>query len=358
MRIAYVAHVSGAPQSGVFHKIVAQVGQWRAAGHVARVFLLTQDDPVPWTRHMGDVLVCRYDGAASRIASVTRLVSAVRQFHPTLFYVRRDLFYPQMLWLPRVPLVIEVNADDLNEYEFGRRTRALYNARTRGIMLRRAGALVFATAELSARPSFRGYRATHAVVTNGIDLDAYPELPAPTDGPRRLAFVGHAGQRWHGVDKVLTLARLRSAWRFDIVGMRDEGVDAPPNVRWHGSLDRPAVLGVLAQADVGIGTLALHRDALDEACPLKVREYLAVGLPVIYGYSDPDVDRLDPYVLRIANSESNVMDALPRIDAFLERSRGLRVPRASVSHLDVACKEEQRLALFDVVARGDHVPRV
>jgi hypothetical protein len=119
-----------------------------------------------------------------------------------------------------------------------------------------------------------------------------------------------------------------------------------PNITWHGVLDRKGVLEVLADADVGVGTLALHRKSMQEACPLKMREYLAVGLPVMYGYQDPDIDALGPFALRIPNTETNVVDDLTRIDDFVVRCRGIRVPRSSVAHIDLARKEERRLALF------------
>jgi hypothetical protein len=91
---------------------------------------------------------------------------------------------------------------------------------------------------------------------------------------------------------------------------------------------------------------------MSEACPLKVREYLAVGLPVIYAYRDPDADALGSVALRIANAESSVVDELPTIEEFVEGSRGRRVTRSSVAHIDVARKELQRLAVFEEVARG------
>jgi glycosyltransferase involved in cell wall biosynthesis len=256
-----------------------------------------------------------------------------------------------MLWFPRrARLVVEINTNDLGENALGSRPRAWYNAATRGLVLGRAKALVFVTSELSRRPSFRGYGSRHCVITNGIELDAYPVLPARPHADTRLAFVGSPGQPWQGIDKVLKLASLRADWRFDIVGMTADSASAPSNVRWHGQLDRDDLIEVLVGADVGLGTLALHRKAMDEASSLKVREYLALGLPVIYANVDLDADGLGEYALRIANTESNVVDELPRIAAFVERVRGERVPRSALAGLDVERKEQQRLALFREVA--------
>ena len=352
MRIAYFAHLNDGSASGVLRKLAGQAATWRADGHAVRVFVATRDRDGAWATRLGDSVVRRYGNAASRLSAMTGLVAATRDFRPDLVYVRWDLFYPQMLLFPRrAPLVAEVNSDDLHEYALGGSRRARYNAWTRGLLLHRARALVFVTSELAAARSFRDFGALRRVVTNGIDLAAYPSLPAPVNDHPRLAFVGTARQPWHGIDKVLRLAVLRPGWQFDIVGMDAGGFEATCNVSWHGSLDRPRVLGVLAQADVGIGTLALHRKSMTEACPLKVREYLAVGLPVMYGYTDPDADRLKDHVLRIPNCESNVEEALADIDAFVLRSMGARVPRSDIAHLDLASKEAERLALFADIAQ-------
>ncbi|HEY0444518.1 MAG TPA: hypothetical protein VGC90_09870 [Candidatus Limnocylindrales bacterium] len=350
MRIAYFGHVNGGSQSGVFRKIVEQVDRWRIEGHTVRAFIATRDDTETWRSALGQPLVARYDGPLSRLRAMTRLVAGVRRFEPDVLYVRWDLFYPPMLWFPRAPLALEINTDDVAEYALGRRVRELYNRATRGILMRRARAMVFVTQELSGAAAFRRYHGRHLVVTNGIDLRSFPSLAAP-DNPRpRLVFVGSAGQPWQGVDKVVTLAALRPDWGIDVVGISSPEREATPNITWHGSLDRPDVLRVLARADAAIGTLALHRKGLSEASPLKVREYLAVGIPTFYGCSDPDADGLGRFVLRIANTETNVVDEIDRIDDFVHRSRGARVPRASVGHIDRAEKERQRLALLAEIA--------
>jgi glycosyltransferase involved in cell wall biosynthesis len=350
-RIAYVAHLNERGSAGAAAKIAAQAQLWGDRGHEVRVFVFTRDDPVAWRSRLPGAVVHGYRGGASRLTATTRLVRSIRRYAPAVVYLRWDLFYPPMLWFPRrASLVIEINTDDLSEYALGSPIRALYNAWTRGLLLRRARGLVFVTGELSRLPAFRGLPGRRCVIGNGIDLDAYVPLPAPAGDRPRIVFVGTGGQPWHGVDKLLVLASLRPEWRIDVVGTRDETQTAPSNITWHGPLGRSGVLEALARADVGIGTLALHRNGMDEACPLKVREYLAVGLPVIYAYGDPDMDCLGEYALRIPNTERNVEESIELIDAFVRRVRGRRVPRAAVAHLDVGRKEEQRLTLFDELA--------
>lgn len=350
MRIAYLAHVNGAAESGVLAKIAAQAAHWRDRGHEVRVHLFTAADSALPVGRLGASQVERYRGARSRATAMGRLVAGIRATRPDLVYVRWDRFYPAMRHLPGIaPVAVEINTDDVAEFRARPRLTRLYHRLTRGLLLGRARLLVFVTGELAGGPAFAGFRARRGVVANGVDLAAYPELAAPVNPAPRLAMVGSPHQPWQGYDKVARLARLRPDWTFEMVGVAQRP-GSPPNMTWHGPLDRTATLGVLARADAGIGTLALHRKRMDEACALKVREYLAVGLPVVYANHDPDVDGLAPLVLRLPNTPDNVETHVEAVDAWLAGVRGCRVPRSRVGHLDVAVKEDERLALLEQIA--------
>ena len=354
MRIVYVAHVNDLATSGVVSKIAGQTEEWRRQGHDARLLLLTRDRGQREAR-LPDARVFSYGGPVSRMQALARLVRAARRLQPSIVYVRKDLFYPQLLALPRsAGLVLEINEDDLVEYRLGSRRRFEYNRLTRGILLRRARGLVFVTSELQRSPSFAGHRMPSIVVSNGMRLGDYPEVPAPANPRPRLVFVGTSGQVWQGVDKVVTLAALEPGWDVDVIGARAEDMAdsaaTVPNVTWHGPLDHASALRVMAGADVGIGTLALHRKAMHEAGALKLREYLALGLPVIYGNEDADVDAIPELTLRIPNTETNVTTDIQRIESFVEAARGRRIPRAALAHLDTEAKEARRLAFLRTVA--------
>lgn len=352
MRIAYLAHVNGAAESGVLAKIDAQTSHWRRRGHDVRVHLLTASPSQPAAGRLGDAQVARHHGGRSRFRAMSRLVRGIRASEPDVVYVRWDRFYPAMLRLPgRAALAVEINTDDVREFRDGPLPTRIYHRLTRGLLLRRADLFLFVTRELAGARAFRGYRGRRGVVSNGVDLAAYPELPSPATDAPRLVMVGSPNQPWQGYDKLVLLARRRTGWRFDIVGP-GPWPGSPDNVTWHGPLDRAGTLRVLAGADAGIGTLALHRKGLHEACALKVREYLAVGLPVLLANHDPDVDGLEPLVLRLPNREDNVVDEVDRIDAWLTDVRGRRVAREQVAHIDAAVKEDERLALLEDIARA------
>jgi hypothetical protein len=100
---------------------------------------------------------------------------------------------------------------------------------------------------------------------------------------------------------------------------------------------------------VALGTLALHRNQMHEASPLKNSAYLAYGLPLIAAHTDTNFPNPPPCILQLPNTPDNVETHLPAIRQFVERMRGVRVPRDQVQHLDVRMKEQQRLAFFQRV---------
>jgi hypothetical protein len=103
-------------------------------------------------------------------------------------------------------------------------------------------------------------------------------------------------------------------------------------------------------AIAALGSLALYKNGMHEACPLKVREYLALGLPVIGACADTDIPDDAHYYLRLPNDAAPLAPHRDAIAAFIEHWRGRRVAREAVAHLDTSVKEAARLAFMARVA--------
>jgi hypothetical protein len=128
---------------------------------------------------------------------------------------------------------------------------------------------------------------------------------------------------------------------------------APFNLHVHGRLVRDQYRPILAAADFGIGPLGLHRKGMSEATPLKVRDYLIHGLPVMIAHLDTDFPGEAPwYLLQIPNTEQAICSSIPAIEAWIESIAGRRVPRAEVlNHVGIEAKEQARVAFFEDIAR-------
>jgi len=156
-------------------------------------------------------------------------------------------------------------------------------------------------------------------ITNGIDLSRV-RLRTPKDhqGFRLLAM--GKWRSWHGLDRLLLgLAKCGKVGKtpllLDIIG---EGPDIQElrshvkkhklekHVKFYGAVHGEELDDLFDLADLGIGTLGLHRKGVEVDSSLKHREYVARGLPFILAGVDTDIDHKLPYVFKVPADESPV----------------------------------------------------
>jgi glycosyltransferase involved in cell wall biosynthesis len=361
MRIAYVSlHWPRTRNSGVGKKIQSQLAAWNVLGHEARLFMHTseyepQSDLIE-ADHFFYSVSGKLKTEPNRIAAMVRMIEAIQKFRPDVIYLRYSIYvFPAHRLMDIAPVVEEINTNDLTQHEQLGFIYGWYNRLTRGIFLRRVRGLVAVSRELAFSPAFASYRKPTVTIANGIDLESIRPLPPPTNETPRLFFIATPGYSWHGVDKLVTLARMQPDLRIDVVGYDhiDNAGPLPANVHLHGYLGPEEYRNVLAEADVALSTLALHRKDMQEASPLKTRECLAYGLPMILAYADTDLDALQcDFLLKIPNRDDNIETHAARIREFAYAMRGRRVDRQLIrERIDSAAKEGQRLAFFEQVIR-------
>lgn len=153
------------------------------------------------------------------------------------------------------------------------------------------------------------------------------------------------GLQWHGLDILSGLADiLKDEIEIHVVGV--DGADRD-NIFYYGYLDENEYLKIMSRCHICVGTLALYRKELSEACPLKVREYLKYGFPVILGYRDTAfLDSKPPWVLEIPNI-GNILDdpeVVKDISDFCRAYRDFIVPRKEAeSYISSSVIESRRL---------------
>jgi len=324
-------------------------------GHEARLFMHTsRHEPAS---ELIEAQVIPYEARGklqaeiSRIRAAQVLVRAVEAFRPDLIYLRYGIYvYPVHRLMEIAPVFEEINTNDLTQHEDLGGIYSLYNRLTRGFFLRRVRGLVTVSRELAVAPAFASYHKPTCTIANGIDLDAFTPLPAPANAIPRLVFIGSPGYPWHGVDKLVDFARRFSDVQLDIVGYDrlPELEPLPVNLTLHGYLSSGEYVKVLVDAEVAISSLALHRIRLEEASPLKSRECLALGLPLVLAYLDTDLGGAEhDFLLKIPNKEDNIQSHGEAIRAFAYKMRGRRADRAILeTSIGSAHKEVQRLEFF------------
>jgi hypothetical protein len=361
MRIAYVSlHWPRTRNTGVGKKIQSQLAAWKAKGHEARLFMhASRHEP---TSELIEADVFAYEAQGKLQTEINRsraaqaMVKAVEPFQPEIIYLRYGIYvYPAHRLMRIAPVIEEINTNDRTQHEELGGIYSLYNRLTRGIFLRRVRGLVTVSRELEVSPAFASYHKPTCTIANGIDLEAFPPLPAPANNVPRLVFIGSPGYPWHGIDKLVHFARCYSDLQLDIVGYDKlpEFEPIPDNLTLHGYLSSGEYKKVLAGADAAISSLALHRIQLEEASPLKSRECLALGLPLVLAYQDTDLGEAEyDFLLKIPNKEDNILTHGEAIHEFAHRMRGHRADRAILERrISSTRKEERRLEFFNEILR-------
>ena len=370
MRILYIGDLL-VPSSGVSQKMVAQASAWEEHGHQVWLSTATEGDALP--ARVGSVrerLASGDAGAPARSGSRSlpvRVLRFARRHAGRLLQICRaadalqiELIYTREMaraigrtrLLTRAPSVVEITSDSVKE-STGWLTR-MERRQRRESLLRPARGAVCVSHELRRDCVPTEFRSV--VIANGCEPVDERLLAARTRPARpTLVYVGSGNHAWGGVDKVVLLAELLPELDFIIIG-----VDAPtrPNLRVEPSMTRAEADGIVVSATVGIGPLALHRKDMHEASPLKTRQYLSLGLPIIQAYRDTDLERRTRCVLELPNREDNCRSMVAEIrafanEAFVDRALADEALALATGPLSLAAKEARRLAFFESVSRGD-----
>jgi glycosyltransferase involved in cell wall biosynthesis len=162
------------------------------------------------------------------------------------------------------------------------------------------------------------------VSPHGVDVEhfahaqhaglAIPEDVAALPGP----VVGFFGliERWIDLDLIAYLAERRPHWTFVLIGrvaVPDEAVPRRPNIHYLGKRPYESLPAYGKRFDAAIIPYHLTQQVL-HSNPIKLREYLAMGKPVV-SVSTPEIDKFAD-VVEIARSRE---EFLARLDAVLAR---------------------------------------
>jgi glycosyltransferase involved in cell wall biosynthesis len=162
------------------------------------------------------------------------------------------------------------------------------------------------------------------LVCHGVDVEHFRKACDPkTKIPEDIAkipgpIVGFFGliADWVDLELIGSLARLRPHCQFVLIGKIDTDVSALkdlPNVHLLGQKSYAELPGYCRRFDIAILPFAINELTLN-ANPLKLREYLAAGLPVL-STAIPEVERLG----RLVRIGANASDFVLHLDELLSR---------------------------------------
>lgn len=106
-----------------------------------------------------------------------------------------------------------------------------------------------------------------------------------------ILFLATNFDPWHGLDLLIQELKSTNAhFTIHIVGkisiFEKCELESDTRVRLHTSLTSKEIGDLASICDIGLSSFALMRKNMEQACTLKVREYLSNGLPVYSGHKD------------------------------------------------------------------------
>ena len=349
------------------NKIYGQIKEWEVQGHevilvapkTGRIFLRSGE-----TQFEDPEIAARDHDRLAKTSRLTRLTLLKKQYEflgssltrisPDLTYGRYPFPYlgVSKAYSAGTPYVFEINSDDLTEYYIKHRTTGVYNQLFRKAVLNKAAGMVFVTDELAASKSFCWYSGAKLVLGNGVCVKDFPYIENTGNSQPNICFIGTPKQKWHGLDKIGAIAEALPEAVFHVIGPeREQYLEADGqifgNMVFHCYLNDQDAKQTVAKMDVGISTLALYKKNMNEACPLKARQYFAQGVPVVAAYKETDISEA-PFFLQIPNHPTGVLDNIAMIKDFILRVSGdtsvrMQARQFAEQVLDVKVKEAVRL---------------
>lgn len=185
---------------------------------------------------------------------------------------------------------------------------------------------------------------------NGIHCSDRRALDARGQVPD-LIFVAAYFASWHGLDLLIDSAEKNTAaCRIHIVGLVPEELrlrcERDERFVLHGVLDATEISSLMERAWCGLSSFALFRKSMQEACTLKVREYLDAGIPVYSGHRDVFPEDF----IFFKNGEASLESILQYAGLMRSASRA-EVFEAAKGYID----KKSILRLLEVELRGAHL---
>lgn len=354
MKIAYILDDDISIRTGIVNKIDSKIKQWEKYGHEIKVFSLRSKSYKSCISN--GVIISSLSVEKSilwkffaQYNNIKKLRKELDVFKPDIIYLRHMKYYFGIVKsLNNIcNYVVELNSNDLIESKNNNALVYLYNTLTRSILLKNAVGFVSVSNELITSSIFKKYKKPFIVIGNGYDFDGVLSIRKNSNEIIKFVFIGTPNQNWHGIDKVITMAKYFHSHEFHIIGIsKDELQINCSNITTYGYLSQEKSEEIIASCDIGISTLALHRKNMNEASSLKSRQYLACGLAMIIGYKDTDINKDVDYILNIGNYEDNVLDNYKNIENFIEEIKNVNSERIRLEMkqlLNYEIKEHKRV---------------
>jgi len=347
MKILYFVDQSINSNISILEKIKAQIASWKNYGVNVKIFSFADKALYSVSRFASCNtvfdLVEKFNDLTLR---PWKIIEVFRKIDYHLVYTRWKIFRPFLIssfLTNNRGYILEINSNDIIELWLENKVKYIYNYTTRNFLLKNAKGLICVTNELVEK--FKQINSNSICVSNGIDVFSFPFIANTNNKKPNIVFIGSPDKHSHGLDKIVLMSKLLKSCIFHIIGINGKNTD---NLIYHGFLSLEESNNIVKKADFGISSLSLYKKKMLEACPLKSRQYLAMGIPIIYAYNDPDLQNDYLFALKLPNSKDNVISNIKLIRKFIvERFKDQKIRimarKFAEEKLDLTKKERIRV---------------
>jgi len=178
------------------------------------------------------------------------------------------------------------------------------------------------------------------IIANGVDEDSFKDLRYKTLKPPYKILSISSFQLWHGLDRLVEgfgLFNKKEKYKIYLVGSGGESGNINKLVtskglskyfEFTGELQSKEIKQLVSDCSIGIGSLGLHRINLVDASPIKHREYILYGLPVVFSCRDEDLSDSLPFIHKY--SAEDVPINFNEIDKIVSRMESQGITRQDI----------------------------
>jgi len=360
MKIAYILSADPFEENGVNKKVKSQVDTWKSLGNEVQIFsILVNEGKQREENYLKSKIYIR-----KRIFFLPKSFKKdITAFNPDIVYFRFEVYKPfHLSILKSFYTIVEINSNDvvelklLAEKSIREKIRAFYNLLTRWIIFKYVKGIISVTYELLSITYMNKYKKHSLVVPNSLILNDFTILKKCYNKIPQLVFMGTSDYPWHGIEKIIELAKeTENELFFHIIGSNGTNYLTLKNVQFYGYLLREDYEKIIEKCNIGISTLSLHKKCMNEANSLKLREYLAYGLPSIIGYKDTAfMDNIPEWILELPNEKNNVLDYKDKIIEFCYKMKNVIVTHdESKKYIDSVLIEKSKLSLMENLVKSE-----
>jgi hypothetical protein len=352
MRLAFLTPYDSAYAS-IFQHTNVRISEWRRLGLDVETFVVGNGG-----RNQRGPLANLFQD----LRTTAELTRGLRTYEPDLICTRWLTPVPgQVARLRRIaPVVFEIHSNDVGEVADGRPLHTLYTKTFRGRELAGGSGACFVTKELEGLQEFRTVPGPRGSFGNGtclVQRTLTADRTVPAQPPKRIIgmSVGHPHD-WSGLDRFSRLADALPQLDWVVVcpqsAMTEVAAAVSRAVVVRGTQSPDEYYDEVRSWTVAIGTMALERKGLSSATPLKVRDYVGLGVPTVLPYWDDDLGTVsDPLLANLADKDQASTPVTPEfLTDFADAAAGKNLLPSTSAAVSVNSIESRRVQLFRSVA--------